>query len=256
MKQIQISFARKCILIGACLCALASLNPKAGAKPADLGQVSAHDGRYKQGDKLYVFAYSGLVLRGQPSPQGAKIMTIPSASIVEVVDASPFRFAHSVKEDCGVVIEGHWVEVSFEGNLGYLFDGYLLKHEPKSRAEVDRFWAGDAKLIYETKSAPPYSGEPWIYHEQIWENGVRETYERGEGGGIQLTFLPKGMFTFADVYLLAISRQLLPSPAREWKCDCAGKKDWVECQHTNGYTTLTIQVDGSGNTIIAETYAD
>jgi hypothetical protein len=256
MKQIPSRSSLVRTLIAACLCVVFLLVPSAYSKPADSARISGTEGRYRQGDKLYVFAHSGLVLRGQPDPQGAKIMTIPSASVVEVIDPAPFRLAHSVKEDCGLLIPGYWVEVSFEGKTGYLFDGYLLKHLPRSRAEYAGFWAGDAKLVFHTNSEPPREPTLWKYTKEIWENGVHTTYERGEAGGGTTTYLPKGMYAFVEVYLLAISGDLSPSLPRKWKCDCGGKKAYVECTSPDGLETLIIEVDGSGNTVVSELFAD
>lgn len=73
---------------------------------------------FSKGTDLYVHALSGLNLRKGPDSSAEKIMTISYAEKVAVTKVTEKRFISGA-------VEGYWVEVSYNGKKGYLFDGFL-----------------------------------------------------------------------------------------------------------------------------------
>jgi len=100
-------------------------------------------GDYKNGDKLFVCASSGLIFREGPSQKSAKIMTIPYGQGVIVADTmirdKPFEvnearvYLADVTDENGqnvykyYKIKGYWVKVNYGNRRGYVFDGYLSR---------------------------------------------------------------------------------------------------------------------------------
>ena len=76
-------------------------------------------------NSYHVMALSGLKMRDLPSLKGKKILTIPYNGEVEVI-ATGFG-ALKVKELEDFYIEGEWVQVSYNGKEGYVFNGYLTQ---------------------------------------------------------------------------------------------------------------------------------
>ena len=73
--------------------------------------------------EAYVFSFSGLNLRAQPSTDAfvrAKLVHGTSVS-VQRVSTQLDTIDHRI---------GRWVEVKADGRKGYLFDGFLSEHEP------------------------------------------------------------------------------------------------------------------------------
>ena len=77
------------------------------------------------GSNYHVMALSGLKMRDLPNLKGKKILTIPYNGEVEVI-ATGFGEL-KVKELEDFYIEGEWVQVSYNGKEGYVFDGYLTQ---------------------------------------------------------------------------------------------------------------------------------
>lgn len=74
---------------------------------------------YQEGDTLHVLALSGLRLRDQPGGKTV-LATLPYGSTLVVQEAQPGDRNETVEN-----IAGHWVLVSWQGQKGYLFDGFL-----------------------------------------------------------------------------------------------------------------------------------
>ncbi len=83
--------------------------------------------------QLYgVIAKNGLVVRDAPSIEGERIAKIPMAHYVWGIKKTNNTLTIN---DNHKKIEGHWMEVEFNGNsTGYVFDGYLIP--------VDSTWQG------------------------------------------------------------------------------------------------------------------
>jgi len=87
-------------------------------------------GTYVVGDKLFVHASSGLILRETASPTGKKIQTLDMGTLVTVLKDGFRTTAHSVSPFEGYAIKGYWVKVSTpNGKQGFVFDGYLSKYK-------------------------------------------------------------------------------------------------------------------------------
>ena len=99
--------------------------------------------QYREGDTLFVWAKSGLVLRATDDFKSEKIATLPfgtavkthsykyrdeDISEIEVVVVQPYNF--NGKKYPGYKIPGQWVKVTAQGKTGYVFDGYLSKYPP------------------------------------------------------------------------------------------------------------------------------
>ncbi len=88
---------------------------------------------FAEGQQLFVVAYSGLNLRETPDNNASAILTIPYGKIVTVL---PFD------QICVTIQEidyarGSWVKVNFEGQTGYVFDGFLSPLAvPQYHAEI------------------------------------------------------------------------------------------------------------------------
>jgi len=91
-------------------------------------------GDYTKGEELYIWATSGLNLRSAPNSQATKIINIPFGEKVKVVDTQirthPFSYAMIKSENAKWVVNGHWVQVAFQQQTGYVFDGYLSQLYP------------------------------------------------------------------------------------------------------------------------------
>ncbi len=74
------------------------------------------------GQYLNVFAESGLKLRAFPNLQSEVLDIVRYGDRVKVINT--FDFADD-KADRIDWIDGHWILVEYEGEAGYLFDGYL-----------------------------------------------------------------------------------------------------------------------------------
>jgi hypothetical protein len=83
-----------------------------------------------KGDTLYVAAHSGLSFRTEPGTKATKLAAIPKGSQLVVLADADSNLAHSVTEFPGFNIKGFWVEVDYNGQVGYVFSGYLSGFKP------------------------------------------------------------------------------------------------------------------------------
>ena len=91
---------------------------------------------YQPGDTLYVWAASGLTLRKAPALTAAKLALVPYGTLLVAlnyfnghdtrVEAVPGFMAYNQKIEA-VMLGGAFACVVFEGDTGYVFDGYLSK---------------------------------------------------------------------------------------------------------------------------------
>ena len=72
----------------------------------------------------YVAPRDGLNMREEPSITGKKILTIPKGAQVQKLEERPESF----KIDN---IEGKWTKISWQGETGWVFGGFLTAPEPK-----------------------------------------------------------------------------------------------------------------------------
>lgn len=103
---------------------------------------------YHEGDTLYVWAQSGLVLRNEPGFDSKKIETLSYGTMVvtkrrkeiDIPDASVDAIPACTYESQnypGYKISGQWVEITVNGKTGYVFDGYLSKYPPSNDKEEE-----------------------------------------------------------------------------------------------------------------------
>jgi hypothetical protein len=96
---------------------------------------------YNEGDTIYVWAQSGLVLRDAPDLQSKKIGSLPFGTMVipkmhketDGIETSIEVIPSCIYEGqnySGYKIPGNWVQVSANGKIGYVFDGFLSKYPP------------------------------------------------------------------------------------------------------------------------------
>jgi|GEM_PF-884425 len=146
-------------------------------------------GFYQPGDTLYIWAVSGLTLRKEASLKAAKLATIPYGTLVVAqnygggdkveVEAVPAHSSDAQKSPA-VMLEGSFAQVIFQGDTGYVFDGYLSKlpalkqvNAPNDRPDFEDFdvWAKrNFRLVAEQKSGVAEYGS---YHtaKQVYANG-------------------------------------------------------------------------------------
>jgi hypothetical protein len=80
---------------------------------------------YKVGDSLTVFINSGLKLREKPSAKSLAIATIPIGKKVFIKKQLLREYKHQDSLASIRLIKGYWVKVDYNGQAGYVFDGYL-----------------------------------------------------------------------------------------------------------------------------------
>jgi Bacterial SH3 domain len=211
--------------------------------------------RYAQGDKLYCYALSGLVLRDQPAQSGAKLASVPMFAPLDVIDIQPFTKAFQTKESCGLPIDGHWVQVRYKDKEGWIFDGYLLSFPPKVETSDIDYWTGLSKVTASDDKLPAEDGLV-EYNAVTWANGVQYTHKGYEGGSDHITVLPRTLFNLGQAYLFAIAEDPQSDYREQWKCDCNVPEQRVECANKEGYGAISIQLDDAGNPVITENWAD
>lgn len=102
---------------------------------------------YHEGDTLYVWAQSGLILRDEPGFDSKKIEALSFGTmvvtkrrkemdtlIVSVAAIPPCTYEG--QNYPGYKISGQWVEITANGKKGYVFDGYLSKYPPANAKEM------------------------------------------------------------------------------------------------------------------------
>ncbi len=83
-----------------------------------------------KGKQRYVWAESGLNLRTAPNVNAEKVNNIPfgaHVTLVEDAEMHPFTYKMAASKTAECRINGHWVKVAYNGQTGYVFDGYLSK---------------------------------------------------------------------------------------------------------------------------------
>jgi hypothetical protein len=169
---------------------------------------------YKNGDTVYVWAFSGLTLRQYPGLNAPKLKTIPySTALVAIgekfndqdnditVEAVPsFKGAEGICP--AILISGRFVGVVFGRDTGYVFDGYLSKF-PAFRYVTDKLMRGKprfedvgewAKRNFSLASAftEAYDGAG-SHSKSVYRNGIVEEGWTSKSG-MQRTILPNLSF--------------------------------------------------------------
>lgn len=91
---------------------------------------------------LKVLAYSGLNMRTVPGSHGQFIKTLSlGTEVVKVNDENSLGYPERIDW-----IDGEWILVEHEGDIGYVFDGFLTSLSIPD--EVDEFTCGEMDLSY------------------------------------------------------------------------------------------------------------
>lgn len=96
----------------------------------------AADG-FKNGEQLNVWAVDGLPLQQEAGKAGKPIVIIPYGQRVTVLGYDKTKLPVSIKTsnpERQFTLKGNWIKVSYNGKLGYVFDGYLSKMPPFIKA--------------------------------------------------------------------------------------------------------------------------
>lgn len=75
---------------------------------------------FEEGEQLFVVAQSGLSLRTQPGSQNELIAIIPYGKVVQILQPDSVLLQENINW-----VSGQWIPVHYNGNIGYVFDGYL-----------------------------------------------------------------------------------------------------------------------------------
>ena len=96
-------------------------------------------GDYQKGEKVYVWAASGLKMRNEAAIKSQVLQTLDYGVEVEISDDSIKQKvfeANVPKTDTlkgNWALKGHWVKIKFKEKGGYVFDAYLSKMLPFKR---------------------------------------------------------------------------------------------------------------------------
>jgi Bacterial SH3 domain len=96
---------------------------------------------YQYGDKLFVWAKSGLNIRKEPSPKGELVGKISFGKEITVIDEAIQTYPFSLEvgklgtmEKTGskkkLIFKGFWVKIRLDSVEGYVFDAYLSTLRP------------------------------------------------------------------------------------------------------------------------------
>ncbi|MBV6439490.1 MAG: SH3 domain-containing protein [Haliscomenobacteraceae bacterium CHB4] len=216
-------------------------------------------GYYQPGDTLYVWAVSGLTLRKEASLKSAKLATIPYGTLVVAqnypyddkveVEAVPAHSSDGQKSPA-VMLEGSFVKVIFQGDTGYVFDGYLSRLPVLKPVKASNDWPDfedfdvwakrNFRLAAEQKSGVAEYGS---YHtaKQVYANGFsRDNWVEKSGQSrfilpdvsLEEAFL---LFNYLHQYEWEIRHQSNEPNATQWIHTQAGKYEWrfgnINCEY-------------------------
>lgn len=172
---------------------------------------------YNDGDTLFVWAQSGLILRDAPDLKSKKIAALPFGTIVvpkmhKQTDGNEISI--EVISSCiyegqnysGYKIPGNWVQVSANGKTGYVFDGFLSKYPPPNSQEQFE-WKFDSYLtrVFGIASNVQDMGKSQHVAKlncNFYKNGA-SLQSRGIGDGLSQTTYILPELSLEEGYLIA-----------------------------------------------------
>lgn len=172
---------------------------------------------YLEGDTLYVWAQSGLILRNTPDFKGEKITSLSFGTIVITkqqktidipetsVEAIP-SCTYEGQDYSGYKIPGQWVQVFSNGKTGYVFDGFLSKYPPPNGQEQEE-WKIDIYLTRVFGFASQVIDMGRSQHVgkldcNFYKNGASRQ-SRGVGNGLSKTTYILPELSLEEGYLIA-----------------------------------------------------
>lgn len=172
---------------------------------------------YNDGDTLFVWAQSGLILRDAPDLKSKKIAALPFGTIVvpkiykqtDGVEMSIEVISSCIYEGqnyYGYKIPGNWVQVSANGKTGYVFDGFLSKYPPPNNQEQFE-WKIDSYLTRVFGFASHVEDMGKSQHAakldcNFYKNGASRQ-SRGIGNGLSQTTYVLPELSLEEGYLIA-----------------------------------------------------
>lgn len=152
--------------------------------------LKGQDYNYVAGDTLYNWAKSGLNIRTEPSITATKIGKINYGETVQVLSTEGFRYNYSIEIIKSVKIgeisypnyssNGHWIKIHYQGDEGYVFDGYLSFLKPlnfKQGHENQILYGGMEEYIKQSYGI--YKVIKDMYPEKSERHHRRTIYENG-----------------------------------------------------------------------------
>lgn len=83
---------------------------------------------YRKDDRVFVHAPNGLNMRQEAKASSAKVIKIPYGNYVRVVSQSNEYI--TINDFGGYPIRDIWYEVTYQGQQGFVFGGYLARFRP------------------------------------------------------------------------------------------------------------------------------
>lgn len=136
-----------------------------------------------EGQELNVLAKSGLKLREAPIA-GKTLSIIPYGAQVTVLNSSEF----TCLEDQIEWTKGRWIEVSYEGQRGFVFDGFLSDFPlPELEFELNQF---EMDLMYPL--------EAWVEYRLVETGQKVDTLINNHGGNKTIQHFTDGKWMKED----------------------------------------------------------
>ncbi len=173
--------------------------------------------RYRTGDTLYVGAGSGLNLRDDVGLAANKLGTVPYGAAVVMLQDPKDGTTFEVEELPGFTISGLWIKVRYQGQEGYVFDGYLtrLPMPPQGSNRQDTYFGDILPKTQEKDVVHRYclteSDQPCHLTQYFAGPIIRSQYFFNEAAVQGTLWLPAA--TSAEAYLLM--RALYYHPERQ-----------------------------------------
>jgi len=143
---------------------------------------------YESNETLNVLTISGIRLRDKP--EGNVLQTISYGSKVVTLESKNYNYPKTVEG-----IKGSWVKVRFNGNVGYVFDGFLsslpapsLSDDLKSYLKREfKLLSSEMPLAFLRDNDLGPSGSNVIFFEWKNQQGAYSEHFYYEGGGEYLS---------------------------------------------------------------------
>lgn len=150
-------------------------------------------GDYKKGDKVFVWAISGLNVRKIASPKSQVYYTLDYGKSVEIIDDNikkvPFELNTPKKDTVkgNFKLKGHWVKVKLNDLEGYVFDAYLSKMPPFKKNDNNLFeYRNDylervfGKPLHKSYEVIEHNFK-FQYDDYFYKNGIKHQDIYGDG---------------------------------------------------------------------------